>query len=81
VPEVPAPLTPEPGRRTYQQVRYRESGAVGYVEFSFPGGAMSTSRCRQLLAAWRHAQARPVKVIVLGGPRDFFGNGIHLNVI
>ncbi len=26
-------------------------------------------------------QARPVQVIVLGGPRDFFGNGIHLNVI
>ena len=25
--------------------------------------------------------ARPVKVIVLGGPRDFFANGIHLNVI
>jgi putative two-component system protein, hydrogenase maturation factor HypX/HoxX len=81
VPEAPAPLTPAPGRRTYQQVRYREAGAVGYVEFGFPGGAMSSSQCRRLLAAWRHAQGRPVKVIVLGGPRDFFGNGIHLNVI
>jgi len=29
----------------------------------------------------RNAQDRPVKVIVLGPPRDFFGNGIHLNVI
>ena len=54
---------------------------VGYLEFSFPGGAMSTGQCRSLLAAYRHAQARPVKVIVLGAPRDFFGNGIHLNVI
>ena len=54
---------------------------VGYVEFAFPGGAMSTGQCRRLLAAWRHAQARPVKVIVLGGPRDMFANGIHLNVI
>ena len=80
VPEVPAPLTP-PGRRTYRQISYRESCGVGYLEFSFPGGAMSTGQCRSLLAAYRHAQARPVKVIVLGAPRDFFGNGIHLNVI
>ena len=42
---------------------------------------MSTDQCRRLLAAYRHAQTRPVKVIVLGGPRDFFANGIHLNVI
>ncbi len=42
---------------------------------------MSTGQCRRLLAAYRHAQARPVRVIVLGGPKDFFGNGIHLNVI
>jgi putative two-component system protein, hydrogenase maturation factor HypX/HoxX len=81
VPQVPAPLTTPPGRRTYQQIRYRESGDVGYLEFCFPGGAMSTGQCRRLLAAYRHAQQRPVKVIVLGGPRDFFGNGIDLNVI
>jgi putative two-component system hydrogenase maturation factor HypX/HoxX len=81
IPEVPAPLTPPPGRRTYRQISYRESCGVGYLEFSFPGGAMSTGQCRSLLAAYRHAQARPVKVIVLGPPRDFFGNGIHLNVI
>ena len=81
VPEAPAPLTAPPGRRTYQEISYRESGGVGYLEFSFPGGAMSTGQCRRLLAAYRHAQARPVKVIVLGGPRDMFANGIHLNVI
>jgi putative two-component system hydrogenase maturation factor HypX/HoxX len=81
VPEVPAPLTMPPGRRTYQEISYRESDSVGYLEFSFPGGAMSTGQCRRLLTAYRHAQARPVRVIVLGGPRDFFSNGIHLNVI
>ena len=81
VPEVGAPLTLPPGHRTYQEIRYRESGGVGYLEFAFPGGAMSTGQCRRLLAAWQHAQSRPVKVIVLGGPRDFFSNGIHLNVI
>jgi putative two-component system protein, hydrogenase maturation factor HypX/HoxX len=81
VPEMLAPLTRTPGRLTYQEISYREHGHVGYLEFSFPGGAMSTSQCRRLLAAYRHAQARPVRVIVLGGARDLFGNGIHLNVI
>jgi putative two-component system hydrogenase maturation factor HypX/HoxX len=81
VPEVPAPLTPPPGRRTYQEISYREAGAVGYLEFSFPGGAMNTGQCRRLLAAYRRVRARPVKVIVLGSRRDLFSNGIHLNVI
>jgi putative two-component system hydrogenase maturation factor HypX/HoxX len=81
VPRVPVPLAMPPGRRTYQQISYHEAGGVGYLEFCFPGGAMSTGQCRRLLAAYRHAQARPVKVIVLGGQRDFFANGIHLNVI
>ena len=81
VPQAPAPLMTPPGRRTYQQISYRESGGVGYLEFCFPGGAMSTGQCRRLLAAYRHAQGRPVKVIVLSGPRDMFANGIHLNVI
>jgi len=81
VPEVPAPLGPTPDRRTYREICYHELGDVGYLEFSFPGGAMNTGQCRRLLAAYRYAQSRPVKVIVLGGPRDFFSNGIHLNVI
>jgi putative two-component system protein, hydrogenase maturation factor HypX/HoxX len=81
IPEAPVPLALPPGRRTYREISYRESGGVGYLEFSFPGGAMSTGQCRRLLAAYRHAQGRPVKVIVLGGPRDMFANGIHLNVI
>ena len=81
VPEVDAPLAMPPGRRTYQEITYRESAGVGYLEFSFPGGAMSTAQCRRLLATYRHAQRRPVRVIVLGGPRDVFSNGIDLNVI
>jgi putative two-component system protein, hydrogenase maturation factor HypX/HoxX len=81
VPESRTPLTPRPGRRTYQEISYHEAGGVGYLGFSFPGGAMSTGQCRRLLAAYRHARGRPVRVIVLGGTRDLFSNGIHLNVI
>ncbi|MGW7001981.1 enoyl-CoA hydratase-related protein [Streptomyces sp. NPDC054933] len=81
VPEVPAPLWLPEHRRTWTDLRYREDGAVGFLRFSFPGGAMSTSQCRRLLAAYRFACSRPTSVLVLGGARDFFSNGIHLGVI
>ncbi|MET7845264.1 hydrogenase maturation protein [Streptomyces sp. NPDC055059] len=68
-------------RRTWSDIRYREEGAVGFLSFSFPGGAMSTSHCRRLLDAYVTACSRPTTVLVLGGTRDFFSNGIHLNVI
>jgi putative two-component system hydrogenase maturation factor HypX/HoxX len=42
---------------------------------------MSTDHCRRLLDAYRYACSRPTRVLVLGGGRDFFSNGIHLNVI
>ncbi|MFE6740270.1 hydrogenase maturation protein [Streptomyces tubercidicus] len=93
LPEVPAPQDhgdgpgsgPDSGPgdrpRTWTDIRYREDGPVGFLEFSFPGGAMSTDHCRRLLAAYRRACARPTSVLVLGGRRDFFSNGIHLHVI
>ncbi|MEU0967400.1 hydrogenase maturation protein [Streptomyces sp. NPDC005917] len=81
LPEAPAPLELPPDRRTWTDVRYRQHGDVGFVTFSFPGGAMSTDHCRRLLAAYEYALARPTRVLVLGGRRDFFSNGIHLNVI
>ncbi|MEV5428123.1 enoyl-CoA hydratase-related protein [Streptomyces sp. NPDC052701] len=81
LPEVAAPLEPAPGRSTWTDIRYRQRGEAGFLSFSFPGGAMSTDQCRRLLAAYRYALARPTSVLVLGGARDFFSNGIHLNVI
>ncbi|MET8614749.1 hydrogenase maturation protein [Streptomyces misionensis] len=81
LPEVEAPLELPEHRRTYADIRYRQRGDVGLLSFSFPGGAMSTGQCRRLLAAYEHALTRPTRVLVLGGARDFFSNGIHLNVI
>jgi putative two-component system hydrogenase maturation factor HypX/HoxX len=63
------------------RIRYREDGAVGYLTFDFYNGAMSTRLCRQLLAALEVAAGRPTRVLVLEGGRDFWSNGIHLNVI
>jgi putative two-component system protein, hydrogenase maturation factor HypX/HoxX len=38
-------------------------------------------QCNRLRNAFLFARRRPAKVIVLVGGRDFFSNGIHLNVI
>lgn len=75
------PRLPWTQERTWSDIRYREDGRVGFLSFSFPGGAMSTEQCRRLLDAYREACARPTSVLVLGGERGFFSNGIHLNVI
>ncbi|GGJ26725.1 hydrogenase maturation protein [Streptomyces brasiliensis] len=79
VPDLAAP--PTASARTWADIRYTEEGAVGFLSFAFSGGAMSTSQCRRLLDAYREACARPTTVLVLGGQRDFFSNGIHLGVI
>ncbi|GAA0684574.1 hydrogenase maturation protein [Kitasatospora atroaurantiaca] len=81
VPEVPVQPAVAAWRETWSEISYREAGSVGYLEFAFPSGAMSTWQCRRLLAAYREAVARPTSVLVLGPGRDFFSNGIHLNVI
>ncbi|GHE05266.1 hydrogenase maturation protein [Streptomyces alanosinicus] len=81
LPEAPVPLNLPADRRTWTDIRYRQRGDVGHLGFSFPGGAMSTDQCRRLLAAYRYALSHPTRVLVLGGGRDFFSNGIHLNVI
>ncbi|MDH5538410.1 MAG: hydrogenase maturation protein [Rhizobacter sp.] len=67
--------------RTFREIRYTEQGAVGFLAFDFYSGAMNTGQCRRLRDAYLAARARPTKVIVLLGGRDFFSNGIHLNTI
>ncbi|MFC9292565.1 hydrogenase maturation protein [Streptomyces sp. NPDC057011] len=81
LPEIPAPPDADRPARTWADIRYREHGGAGFLWFAFPGGAMSTGQCRRLLAAYRTACSRPTSVLVLGGGRDFFSNGIHLGVI
>ena len=81
VPRVPlAPHAPAAGR-TYRQLEYWERGAVGFLRFAFPNGAMSTAQCRALRVALARARRRPTRVLVLLGGPDYWSNGIHLNVI
>jgi putative two-component system protein, hydrogenase maturation factor HypX/HoxX len=82
VPEIDVPIhAPIPDGHTWREIEYTEQSGVGYLQFDFYNGAMSTSQCRRLLEAYRYARSRPTKVIVLAGGSDFFSNGIHLNVI
>jgi len=67
--------------RTFREIRYFEHEQVGYLSFDFYNGAMSTEQCYRLRDAFLAARARPTKVIALLGGRDFWSNGIHLNVI
>jgi putative two-component system hydrogenase maturation factor HypX/HoxX len=74
-----------PERDGYTEIRYEEHGSgddcVGVLHFDFYNGAMSTTQCERLLAAYRQALARPTHVLLLAGGPDFFSNGIHLNLI
>jgi putative two-component system protein, hydrogenase maturation factor HypX/HoxX len=78
---VDVPVDGPADHRTYRDIRYWERGEVGYLAFDFYNGAMSTQQCRRLEKAFRQARARPTRVICLLGGRDFWSNGIHLNVI
>ena len=84
-PERPVPVhAPAGACATYREIAYEEDAAagVGYLRFAFHNGAMSTEQCRRLQDAYAYARSRrETSVIVLLGGRDFFSNGIHLNVI
>ena len=82
-PEIPVALhAPIPPGHTYREISYEEKAGVGYLNFDFYNGAMSTDQCRRLRDAYLYARSRrTTKVIVLAGGADFFSNGIHLNVI
>lgn len=81
VPEAVLPVVAEVDYRTYREIVYVERDGVGHLYFEFYNGAMSTEQCYRLRDAFLFARSRPTRVIVLHGGRDFFSNGIHLNVI
>jgi putative two-component system hydrogenase maturation factor HypX/HoxX len=81
VPESVLPVVAEIDYRSYREIRYVERDGVGHIHFDFYNGAMSTQQCYRLRDAFLFARSRPTRVIVLHGGRDFFSNGIHLNII
>ncbi|PPJ44921.1 hydrogenase maturation protein [Rhizobium sp. KAs_5_22] len=61
--------------------RYHEDGDVGFLEFGFYNGAMSTEDCQAMRAAVQAAKARKRPVLVLQSGADCWSNGIHLGLI
>lgn len=70
-----------PDAPTFQPIRYRERGTIGYLHFDLANGAMGTHALERLLQAYRFARSRDTRVIVLCGGEDFWSNGIDLNDI
>lgn len=81
VPDLPLAVTHQPQLQTWQEIRYREANAVGYLYFDFYNGAMDSLQCQRLQQALKDAKQRDIKVIVLLGGSEFWSNGIHLNEI
>ncbi len=81
IPERPDDPAAAMGPATWREITYRERDGVGHLHFAFANGAMTADQCRRLLAAWRLAQARPVRAVVLWGGPEFWSNGMHLGVI
>jgi putative two-component system protein, hydrogenase maturation factor HypX/HoxX len=81
VPEAVLPVVAQIDYRSYREIRYVEADGVGHIYSEFYNGAMSTEQCYRLRDAFLFARSRPTRVIVLHGGRDYFSNGIHLNVI
>ena len=63
------------------EIRYQESGAIGYLYFNFYNGALSAAQSLRLRRAYALARHRPTRIIVLMGGEDFWCNGMHLNCI
>ena len=61
--------------------RYWEEGDVGFLEFGFYNGAMSTEDCEAMRAAVQAAKRRKRAVLVLQSGADCWSNGIHLGLI
>jgi len=65
----------------YREIWYQQQGDVGYLHFNFYNGAMGTEQCRRLRDAYIEAKQQNTKVIVLMGGKDYWSNGMHLNLI
>ena len=81
LPELPLADYWKSSAATWQDIGYEEAGGVGFLSFEFYNGAMSTAQCQRLTEAFRWAETRPTRVIVLRGGCDFWSNGVHLNTI
>lgn len=65
----------------YRDIWYEQDGAIGYLHFDFYNGAMGTEQCQRLRDALIEAKNKDIKILVLMGGKDYWSNGMHLNLI
>jgi len=66
--------------KTFYEIGSHRDDDVAYLCFNFHNGAMSSEQCIRLKYAFEYIK-EDAKVVVLIGARDFFSNGIHLNIL
>lgn len=81
IPKAPLSIDTPTDHKTFREITYTEKDGIGFLTFDFYNGAMSTEQCYRLRDAFLFARSQPTRAIALLGGRDFFSNGIHLNVI
>ncbi len=74
------PLIMENHRETFYEIYTEIKGEVAYLYFDFYNGAFSSEQSIRLKYAVEFLQ-ESCKVLVLMGGKDFFSNGIHLNIL
>lgn len=75
------PLLLEEKRETFYEISYKQKDEIGYLYFDFYNGAMSIEQCVRLKYAYEVALTKDIKILVLMGGKEFFSNGIHLNIM
>ncbi len=74
------PLYVDPKMRTFKEITFYKKERVGFLEFDFYNGAMSSEHCIRLKYAIETLREE-VDVLVLTGGEQFFSNGIHLCIL
>lgn len=74
------PLIFDMSYKTFYEIGHHKDGDVSYICFNFHNGAMSSEQAIRLKYAFEYVK-QSAKVVVLIGARDFFSNGIHLNIL
>lgn len=74
------PLLFDMSYKTFYEISVTRDGDVSYLCFNFHNGAMSSEQCIRLKYAFDFLKENS-KVIVLVGAKEFFSNGIHLNIL
>ncbi|MCW8838717.1 MAG: hydrogenase maturation protein [Thiovulaceae bacterium] len=74
------PLLFDMSYKTFYEISVTRDDDVSYLCFNFHNGAMSSQQCIRLKYAFDFLRENS-KVIVLVGAKEFFSNGIHLNIL